>query len=386
MHNTKSIAAINPAYQKKLLNAAGVAAEAVGDLFKVPGYREHNYLVDINQIFTENPGYGLADRNGVITHPVRYYSPKPITTPDRFYTLDETAQITVTEISRANTKINVFWSGGIDSTFMTTAFLKHLDDLSQLRILYSPWSTYEHPEYIDFLKKFPQIELVDISGDVYLSTQAFDGCYITGDGGDESHASLDEKFFKNYGFDILHQNWVDFFRQKNNDNKFIEFCEQFFSTAGRPIQTVLEARWWFYIRCKFYGHTFIIKWPFLIGGYDNFSPDRLISFFDTVQYQSFSYHNVDKIIVKNDYTYWKQFLKDYCYKFDQLETWWKTHKKLTSTQIFEYNFKKISMLDRRWLMFLNDGTRISTPNLPFFSAREFDNCYGQNLRELFNVL
>jgi hypothetical protein len=65
--------------------------------------------------------------------------------------------------------------------------------------------------------------------------------------------------------------------------------------------------------------------------------------------------------------------------------WWLTHKKLTSTQIFEYSFKKIALLDRRWLMFLNDGTRIATPNLPFFSAREFNNCYGNSLSELFNV-
>lgn len=385
MHNTTSVAAINPFYQKKILDIHHVDHELVSDLFKVAGYSDHNHLVDINRIFSAAPGFGLADRNGHVRHPVKYYTPHSFKVPSKVYSLDQAAEATVQQISAAGTRINIFWSGGIDSTFIVTAFLKHISDHSQLRILYSPWSTYEHPEYLGFLRGFPQVELIDISGEVYLDTTALDGCYITGDGGDESHASLDEKFFNTHGFDVLHSNWLDFFKQQNNNEKFLEFCQGFFAGAGRPIDTVLEARWWFYISCKYYGQMFQVKWPFMMGSYDNFSPERLISFFDTEYYQSFAYHNTDKIIVKDDYTNWKQFLKDYCYEFDQLSNWCATHKKLTSSQLLEYSFKKIALLDRRWLMFLSDGTRIATPNLPFFSAREFDNCYGQTLSELFNV-
>jgi hypothetical protein len=191
MHKTTSIAAINPLYQKKLLEIHQVDHEPVGDLFKVTGYSDHNHLVDINRIFSSAPGFGLTDRNGHVKHPIKNYIPNSFDVPDKVYSLDQAAQATVEMISAAGTKINVFWSGGIDSTFITTAFLKHLADLSQLRILYSPWSTYEHPEYIKFLSRFPQVELIDLSGEVYLSTTALDGCYVTGDGGDESHASLD---------------------------------------------------------------------------------------------------------------------------------------------------------------------------------------------------
>lgn len=208
---------------------------------------------------------------------------------------------------------------------------------------------------------------------------------MTGDGGDESHASLDEKFFNTHGVDVLHSNWLDFFKQQNPDNKFLEFCQEFFARAGRPIVSVLDARWWFYISCKYYGQMFQVKWPFMIGSYNNFAPERLISFFDNEYYQSFAYHNTDKIITTDNYTGWKQFLKDYCHEFDQLDTWHATHKKLTSTQLLEYSFKKIALLDRGWLMFLSDGTRIATPNMPFFSAREFDRCYGKTLSGLFNV-
>lgn len=385
MLDNTTVAVINPAYQNKLLKIKNINFEPVGTLFKVDEFDQHNFLVDINCVFSSFPAFGLVDRTCTIKQPVKYHVPRPWQQPIECCTLDQAAKSTVHNIVSTKAKINIMWSGGIDSTFVVTAFLKHHTDLSQIRILYSPWSTYEHPEYIEFLKKFSQIELIDISGDVYLNTQALDGCYIVGDGGDESHASLDESFFDKYGFDTLHSNWIDFFRQQNKDEKFIEFCLNFFQKSGKPIHTVLEARWWFYICCKFYGTLFETKWPYFLCGYDNFAPSRLISFFDNNHYQSFAYYNTDKIIVKNDYISWKQFLKDYCYEFDHLDTWWRTHKKLGSTQIIDYNLKKLALMDRRWLMLLNDGTRISTPNLPFFSAREFENCYGSTLDKLFNV-
>ena len=63
----------------------------------------------------------------------------------------------VKEIVNTSSHVTVMWSGGIDSTTMVTAFLKHSKNLDQLRIIYSPWSTYEHPGYLDFLKKFSEI-------------------------------------------------------------------------------------------------------------------------------------------------------------------------------------------------------------------------------------
>lgn len=385
MLDNTTVAVINPAYQNKLLKIKNVNFEPVGQLFKVDGFAQHNFLVDINSVFSSAPAFGLVDRTCTIKQPVKYHVPRPWKQPNKSCTLDQAAKSTVDSIVSSEPKINIMWSGGIDSTFVVTAFLKHHTDLSQIRILYSPWSTYEHPEYIEFLKKFSQIELIDISGDVYLNTHALDGCYVVGDGGDESHASLDESFFNKHGFDVLHSNWIDFFRQQNRDEKFIEFCLNFFQQSGREIRTVLEARWWFYICCKFYGTLFETKWPYFLCGYDDFTPSRLISFFDNDHYQNFIYHNTHKIIEQDQYSKWKQFLKDYCHEFDHLDHWRTTHKKINSIQIIEYNFKKLALMDRRWLMLLNNGTRIATPNLPFFSAREFDNCYGHALDGLFNV-
>jgi hypothetical protein len=389
MPNTKTVAVVNPVYQSTLLKIKNINFEPVGELFKAEGFEEHNFLVDINKIFQSGKSrFGIVDRTGSIKQPLNYHIPRPWKMPTQCFTIDQATELMVKEFKSINTKINIMWSGGIDSTFTITSFLKYHNDLSQIRILYSPWSTYEHPEYLEFLKKFPQIELINIGkigNEDYLNTRALDGCFVLGEGGDESHAQPDEGFFKQYGAEIFRTRWIDFFRQHNSDEKFIDFCLNFFQKSGREINTVLEARWWFYHSCKFYSTFFETKWPYFFCGYDDFDPSRLITFFDSDHYLNFIYYNIDKIMPGTEFCEWTQLQKDYCYKFDHLENWHKTHKKITSLQIIEYNYKKLALLDRRWIMILNDGTRISTPNLPFFSAREFHEQYQQSLDSLFNL-
>ncbi len=384
MHEPVCVASINPVYQHRLLRAHGIDHQEVGELFTVPGFQQHNWLVEINRAFAQRPAFGLVYRNGGIKHPVKQYAPLGICAPTRQFDLAEAAEITVKRIAASGSKINLMWSGGIDSTFVVTAFLQHCDH-AQLRILYSPWSCYEHPNYIRFLQQFDQIELIDISGDVYMRTQAWDGCYVTGDGGDESHASVDESFFNTHGYQCLHSPWIDFLSKHCDNSDFIDFCQWFFAQSGRPIDTVLEARWWFYISCKYYGQLFYGKWPFFLGGFDQFEPGRLISFFDNAEYQSFAYHSVPKIFYTDQYTSWKQFLKDYCYSFDNLQQWWRSHKKLNSTQLYDYCYKKLTLLDRRWLIFLNNGTRIATAGMPWFSEKQYLDSVGAQVAGVFDV-
>ena len=50
-------------------------------------------------------------------------------------------------------KINLCWSGGIDSTCMLTAFLKNTLHIDQLRVLYTPFSVYENRDFFNYLNK-----------------------------------------------------------------------------------------------------------------------------------------------------------------------------------------------------------------------------------------
>ena len=243
----------NPAYNGIILGWKGMEFDRVGELFRHKDQTSHNLIIDINRIFSTKPKFEPIDRTLQTVSPYRICVSRPWKIPQHKLTLDNALEQRVKKLSLSNQKINVFWSGGIDSTATVTAFLKHLANLSQLRILYSPYSTYEHPGYVDFLKNFPQAEMVDISGEIYLNDQ-FDGMFITGDGGDELNASLDESYFEHYGFNHLHSGWKDFFYKQTKKLNFVdnlvEKCEQHFLAAGRPIETILEARWWFYATCK----------------------------------------------------------------------------------------------------------------------------------------
>ena len=371
----------NHLYFDKILTWQGRVAESIGNIHKFTNANNYNYLVDINKIFSTSPNGHPIDRTGFASCPVEFHIDRVWTVPTQQKTLDQAFRERVSKLTSSQQKINIMWSGGIDSTAMVTAFLKHAEDKNQLRILYSPWSTYEHPGYIDFIKKSHNIELVDISGDIYVNTQ-FDGIFITGDGGDELNASLDESFFTNHGYEAMFTSWKDFFYKQNSDDKFINFCENHFSQSGREINTVLEARWWFYTICK---NNFILRCkqlPFFVD-YTNFNVDIVQGFYNCCEYEEFIYWNTDQIISGPEYKFWKQHLKSYCYEFDGFENWYNTKSKFTSSQTGRYSSKKIILKNLEVIMILSDNTLLKTPNLPFLSHKEYKEHCG-NFDYLFN--
>jgi hypothetical protein len=372
----------NPIYTGTILNWKNIAFDRVGELFRHKDQTSNNLIIDINQVFSTKPKFEPIDRTLQTVSPYRIYVSRPWKIPQQQFTLDHALEQRVKKLALSNKKINVFWSGGIDSTATVTAFLKHLTNLSQLRILYSPYSTYEHPGYVDFLKNFPQIELVDISGEIYLNDQ-FDGIFVTGDGGDELNASLDESFFDQYGYNHLHSSWQDFFYKQTQNSNFVEQCQQHFLAAGRPIETVLEARWWFYTTCK-NRSVLNLKLPWLFN-YKNFAVENIVGFYDCEEFENYIYWNIDSVIDKSGYHTWKQPLKDYCFAFDNMENWRKNKVKELSGQMISYLAKKLVLNDQRWIAILSDGTRITTPSLPVLTRKEFEITYANTLDWIFHA-
>lgn len=376
------LVATNYKFFKKVLNYHNIQYCSVGNLYKFKNFNSYNNMIAVNKIFSTSPNFQPVDRTGLSRSPINYCIGRKWSVPTQSQTLDQVLQERVCNLSATKQPINLFWSGGIDSTTMVTAFLKHAPDKKQLRILYSPFSTYEHPDYLEFLRKFPEIELIDTSGTVYLNSQ-FDGIFITGDGGDELMGSLDESFFTAYGYESLFKPWQDFFYQANPDAEFMEFCEKHFAQSGRPINTVLEARWWFYATCKNSSVLHETKLPYFLD-YKNFSVEMLHGFFDCNEFEKYIYWNTDKIIGSSEYCTWKQVFKDYCYEFDGFNEWAKNKQKVGSNQTILYMEKKLILKNLRWIMILSDGTRISTPNLPLISEKEYRDTYHHQLDYLFN--
>lgn len=371
-------------YLKKLLEYKKYQLTDVGRLFKISGFDDYNHILDINSVFSTDPNFLPIDRTHTTKNPIKWANVRNWTVPACAISLETALEQIVKRLSALDKKINVFWSGGIDSTAIVTSFLQNLTDRSQLRIIYSPWSCYEHPEYLNFLKKFPEVELIDQSGELYLDLSV-DGIHVSGNSGDEIHASIDQSFYLAHGHAQLHKSWRDFFYKRNNNDAFIDFCETHFKSAGFEITSVLEARWWFYTSCKidslFRNETI----PLLLSNKTHpVSVDDIYGFFNCAEYEQYIYWNISSIIKEDDYKTWKMPLKQYCYNFDKIESWYLEKEKFHSTQIGAYKQKKIALNDQRHIAILSDNQKIATPNLPFFSQLEFENKYGNTLDYIFN--
>jgi len=353
----------------QILNSKGLLDGIEGSLPYIKGFNQYNNLLKLNSVFSSHPRFMLVDRTLSTKLPFNYYIPREWTAPTQQWSLDHAMEQRVYKLLEKSQKVNLLWSGGIDSTALVTAFIKHASNHAQIRILYSPWSTYEHPQYIDFLKNFNEIELVDISGDRYMNWD-FDGIFVTGDGGDESLASMDESFIDIHGIEKLHSPWESFVYSKSNNSELVDFCQQHFKLANRPIETVLHARWWFYTICK--SRSILSSKSVMLFDRSKFNINELQGFYDCNEFENYTYWDLENAIIGSTYLSWKQPLKEYAYKFDSLETWYTTVKKHHSSQTIQYWNKKLALTDNRWIAIDTNGIRSSTPSLPVLTIKEFN--------------
>ena len=377
------LSSVNYQYFARLLDWRKLSYQWAGLLPKVQGFDNYNRLISINQFFSNQPSGDPVDRTGTIQGPLNFQILRPWTVPQKSSTIDKVFESRVKYYTDQNCQLNLFWSGGADSTAMVVAFLKHAPDLTQLRLVYSPYSLYENRDFFDFVtKQFPKLSTLDFSGDVYLN-HVFDGIVITGHGGDEFTASLDESFFDQIGAAGLQQDWRSFFRSKSADSSLIDFCEEYFAKSGRPIDTVLEARWWFYAATKsqVYGPRDV---SFLFD-HESTTLNQFASFFDCELFENYMWHNTDKIVESGQgYKTYKKFLRRYVYDFYKNIDYLENTGKINSMQFQAYRLKKIELLDLRWICMLEDATVIRTKNLPLLSQKEFVDAYGDSLDYLFN--
>jgi hypothetical protein len=377
--------AINPDYVDKIMSWRNVSFSKAGSLVKIAGFDRHNMLIDINSIFSFFPYGDIVDRTSSVAAPFNFKVVRPWTAPLGSDSLDQVMADRVKFYTDQNCHLDLFWSGGIDSTAMVVSFLTHSPDLAQLRLIYTPFSLYENRDFFEFVtKKFPNLQTLDISGDVYINNN-FNGIVITGHGGDEFTASLDETFFDRIGGTIgLDQDWRDFFLKESGNHQLIDFCEEYFQKSGKPINTVLEARWWFYALNK--SQVFAPRdMSFLLNQQDT-SLDKFSAFFDCQEFESYMWHNTDKIIEPGgDYKTYKKFLRHYIYQFYNNLDFLNNTSKISSMQIQWYRLKKIELLGLQWICILEDASVIRTDNLPLLSKKEFTAKYSNSLDYLFNT-
>lgn len=373
--NTRpGLVAANLHYFRQLLRSRHSELIDYSQLFTVPGYIDYNHKVKLNAMFSSRPFGMPMDRRPGQRSPLHVTIMRPWQLPRTSESLSQVLDQRAQELLARPGPINMLWSGGQDSTAMVTALATQCDQHDRLRLLYTPFSIYENASFFDWLRqRWPRIDIVDLSGSVYLDID-LDGTWVTGHGADELMGSLDRSFFEQGPCTHVDRPWQDFVSERCSDQDFVDQCKVFFESAGRPITSLLHARWWFYACCKLQ-HLNTVN-ALLFGSKTRVDLDNFLAFYDCDSFESWTWHNLDSVIEDvTDYKTWKKCLRRYVHQHWPDQNYLDNTEKTNSVQLVYYRLKKEWLNDLHWIGILDTGEIVRTPNLPLFSQREWHNTY-----------
>lgn len=212
----------------------------------------------------------------------------------------DTCELTTDNIlnNSPDKNINIFWSGGIDSTAVLVSFLKRPDSFNRLTIILSKDSVAEYPLFFDkYILKNLKHTIVDNPVEL-INPKCVN---ITGEIGDQIFGS--SAIFNANEKNKLFNKYTDYFSES-----FIEVMSNQLKKSPIELVSVFDVLWWInfsmkyqYVQLRIYAD--ILK-PF----------GTITHYFDTTDFQLWSLNNHDKKI-KDSINSYKYTAKDYIYEF-----------------------------------------------------------------------
>lgn len=372
-------------YFTKLLGYHGVAhhrSAAHSSHLYFDGYTDYNHLVTIDNFFKKKPNGDITDRTLQTSMPYKLRVMIPYQDPIADISVDDFFQRRISYIESISDRINIMYSGGIDSTAIVAGVIKY-GDTHRYRILHNQDSIEENPDFYQFIKT-TDLELVQLS-EYTFSNNIYDGLFVSGNGMDSSVGQLDPSFMEDSGT-FLKDPWQDYFYSRCPDQKFMDFCEEFMARTAKPIHTVLEACWWYYHICR------ICLYP-VAGWLQPESPQGFVTlndgwpcplgFYECADWQAHSFFNTHMIMPTDDYSSYKYEIKKFIHSVDGNTDYFQNKIKRNSTSLAEWRTRNVILKNKEYIMLLDNGEKITTDNLPLLSAREYRKKYGNRLDYLF---
>lgn len=371
MNNTLSIQHFETCNFDNVLNFHGIQ----GRRYNYEGYLDLYQLYKINQIFSSKPWGEIIDRSGATRYPFKLHIRLPWTGPGKNIDLETVCDTTVRDIVAKNpAPYYIYWSGGIDSTLALVSFLK-LVDKKDIIVCCSEGSIEENP---NFYARHIKNHIVTLDSK-QVSPQG--GTHITGDCGDTIWAILEDSFLNNESIKkLLYKPWQQKFHQCSTDTKFLDFCEKFMASSGRPIDNLFEARWWFYFLMKSQSKAVYKMTSVLID-----SPNiNLVHFYENHYFDTWSYYNTDKMIKGFNWSTYKWPAKEIIYKFDNNQDYLKNKSKGYSYHAIAHKvYKNLDINFQMPLFITNNNDRPVLSTEPFWSATLYQEQHYQKYRHLF---
>jgi len=346
-----------------------------GQKYNYQGFPELHNLYLINKVFSANPWGEIVDRSGKTAYPFRLHIRCPWYGPTKSISLAQTCAETVQSITALySAPYYVFWSGGIDSTLALVSLLKTVNH-KDIVVVCNKFSIAEAPNFYND----------QIDGKLRVHDSLIElpqGCTaITGEVGDIVWGILDDGFMNDPEVvQYLYRPWQEYFEIKNANLDFLHFVDQFMQSSQRPIDTLLEARWWFYFLTK--GQSKAVQkflkldWPVL--------KYNLVHFYENTFFDNWSYYNTDKFIKGFEWKTYKMPAKQIIYEYHN-DRDYLLHK----TKGYSNSMEKITMSDltayafNRPLFITDTYEKPESDTEPFFSTNLYRQQHYAKYKHLF---
>ncbi|OGG49431.1 hypothetical protein A2763_03850 [Candidatus Kaiserbacteria bacterium RIFCSPHIGHO2_01_FULL_54_36] len=278
------------------------------------------------------PGIVPIDRTGTIRTPIRTAVVFPIPELRPFKKTfeeicNERARDLLSRAKALDTRIYVFWSGGIDSTLVLISLLKEASTQEKKRItvLLTDESIAENPRfYADHIAG----KLDRASTMMYPYLFGEDCITVSGEQNDQVFGSgAVGRLMRRFGEEIIHRPYerdvlFTFFNEIAKDagitNLYLDLFDKLMSASPVPIRSYLAYVWWINFSLK-WQNTFMriltcvpernasaVTWEYV--------NTRYFSFYGTDDFQLWSMHNLDKRI-KDTWNSYKWPCKDIIYAY-----------------------------------------------------------------------
>ena len=282
------------------------------------------------------------DRTNTIIGPLRETNISPMPDFDINFnkSFKEICESAATDILNEGNPVDIFWSGGVDSTAIVVSFLNVCKDLSQISIVFDKEGIDEYPLF--YKKYVKNITQEPISTPIYDNINLKENIVVTGDpagmlvqNSRYGHASVLSQNLKRLGFedsDFKVIPWQEVFNADIStfgnpmyDEYFIEHITPQVENAPFKIETIADLHWWLAFSMKWQGENMLLIKFFKELNYKDMQ--NLKPFYSTNEFQKWAMWNYDTNLRKVLPQTYKIDFKEVIYEFTKDEDYYINKKK-----------------------------------------------------------
>lgn len=274
------------------------------------------------QLVCYNYGANILDRTNTIDFGFKYKTLTPIPEYRSFtesfeQVCDARANQLIDKAEANNCNINVMWSGGIDSTTALVSLLR-TGRKERINVVLSKASIGEYPKFYRDVIAAELEKQHSVVDSPKLALNSLD-INLTGEIGDQMFGSA--AIFKAFKKRKLFDRYQDYIAPD-----FIDRLSEQIKKCPIELNTTFDFLWWFNFSMKYQNVQFRIypsvQMPF----------GSITHFFDTDEFQLWSFNNPDKKI-KTTLESYKYVAKDYIYTYHQDDNYLENKLKVGSLQL-----------------------------------------------------